>query len=144
MNGKLLLETDVAKTETGTPDLLNMYAGDIKGPGAIVRAGRELRAGRGVAFAVTDRLPAGSAAKPVIREVVRFVPMPGRASIRYAGEGGAPYSPGSSTVYGCGSVDTRGAVRDLDPVTVAACLSHVLARKTAWYFLLRSDYGVIP
>ena len=129
----------VVLSETGTPAPLNIYAADVCGPGAVVRAVRELRAGLPAAFAVCDRLPEGSGNWPTVREIIRFAPMPGAACIRYAGEDGKPDSIGSSTVYGCGSLDILGEAADLDPVTVAAHLAAVLASKTHWYFLLKAN-----
>lgn len=135
---KTLHENEVARTENGTPESLNMYALDVCGPGAVVRAVRDLRAGRPAAFAVCVRDPDGSGAAPLVVEVVRVVPMPGRACLRLAGEGGRPDGPGSSTVHGCGSIYDQGSAASLDPVTVAAYMSALLARRGDWFFLLKS------
>lgn len=133
---KKLLEHEVAKTETGTPEHLNMYAEDVHGPGAIVRAVRELRAGRSVAFAICTRFPEGSGSPPMVKKTIRFAPMPGSACVRYAGEGRRPDGAGSSTVHGCGSIYDKGSTADLNPVVMAAYLSAVVSSQSYWYFLL--------
>ena len=116
-----------------------MYADDIHGPGAVIRAVRELQAGNAVAFAICDRLPEGSGNPPVLRETIRFQGMPGAACLRYCGEDGKPDAGGSSTVHGCGSCDNAGSVADLDPTRLAATLGCILAGKSHWFFLLKEE-----
>ena len=135
--GTILNKYDVAKTNTGTPEHLNMYAYDVCGAGSVVRGIEELREGKNVSFAICDRLPEGSGNWPTVREIITFCPVPKRACIRFAGEDGQPMSGGSSTVHGLGSVDFKGDVKDLNPVVMAAHLTEVLAHKTSWYFLLK-------
>lgn len=131
-----LKDTEVARTKTGTPEELNMYADDVCGAGSVVRAVEELCAGRPVAWAVCERPPEDSGSRTMVRDVVRLAPMPGRACVRFVGTDGRPDGAHSSTVHGCGSMDVRGSVRDLDPVNMAARIAAMLARSGGWFFLL--------
>jgi hypothetical protein len=126
---------DCIKTLTGTPEQYAMYAYDIQGPGAVVRAVNDIRAGLTVRFAVCTRLD-GSGDIPEIKETLVFSGAPGFACLRFCGENDNPMGPGSHTVHGCGTLDNRGDVADLDPLEMVANITQVLARKSDWYFRL--------
>ena len=135
-----LTNTEVIETKNGTPAHLSMYAADVHGPGAVVRAVHELIAGEvaSVAFAVCDRLPEGSGSEPEIKKIIRWARMPGAACVRYCGEDGKPDSAGSHTLIGCGNVDIVGTISDLDAMQVVAAMVNELAQRSYWYYRLRT------
>lgn len=134
MIGRRLRDEDLIRTEDGTPEHLNMYADDVCGAGAIARAVKDLLGGGRASFAICEREPPHVV--PLVKEVINWAPMPGRACIRWCGEGGNPDGAGSQTLHGCGSVYTKGNVADLDPLRVCAVMSATLFKRGRWIFRL--------
>ena len=119
------------KTETGTPDDLELWRFDVSGFGKYPLAVRRLLRGECVWFAVCQRGP--NAAPPVVQSVAGF----GMANLddddgeatrccRYLGEGGNPLGANSSSLIASWHGDIAS-----DGEHVAAALATVLERQAA-------------
>jgi hypothetical protein len=132
--GQPLRET--VKTETGTPDHLALYAMDVHGPGAVVRAVGALRKGRRVAFAICTRDGANA---PTVKNILALAPIKGRAVVRRCGQDLTALGPESWTVRGCGSLDRRGEVTDLPETDMVAYIIAALYEVGRCFFLIEDD-----
>ena len=122
----------VARTQTGTPEALNMYAYDVQGPGGIVRGVDQILNGDKVTFAACSRRDGDP---PMVEQIITCQAMPGAACVRVCGENHKPDAPGSHTIVG--SIDTPGSVADIDPRLIAAKLTYSLTCFGNWIFLLK-------
>lgn len=129
-------KTLVARTEHSTPAEIALFASDTYGAGAVVRAVRDLRAGKTVSFAMCGIDNKGLAWNEIeLKRIIRFSCPEDSACLRAGVKAGDPVCIGSETILG--SLDTPGTSADLDPVAMAAYLMQYLSHESHLFFLLQ-------
>jgi len=114
----------VAKTTSGTPDHLAMYANDVTGPSAVAIAAKMcVLHGRKVRLAACNKK---GGEDPEVVEIFEFGTVPNRKCVRYCGENGNPLGAGSHTLYG--DAEEQGDCDAIDVVEVATKMAWAVAK----------------